>query len=277
MKKIIIPIDFSEHSEYALELASNLSKKFGSELLVLHMLELSNMMYSSAAIERHEETVFYLKLAEKKFEKFLKKSYLKGIKVTPVIKHFKVFSEVNAIAKANDASLVIMGSHGSSGFKELIIGSNTEKVIRHSDIPVMVVKNKVNEINFSKMVLITNFDKEMTNAFIQAKSMATLFNSNLKLLYVNTPTDRFLSSTELDSKMSKFFDNVEWHTDRKDDVVCVSDYTIEQGVISYIKEHQTNLIIIPTHGRKGLNHFFSGSIAEDIVNHSNNLIMSLKI
>ena len=152
MKKIIIPVDFSEHSEYALEAAAQLAKKFDSELYVLHMLELSNMMYSSSVNDQFEEVAFYLKLAEKKFDKFLDKPYLKGIKITPIVKHFKVFGEVNEVAATHQADLVVMGSHGSSGFKEFMIGSNAEKVIRNAEIPVLVVKEQLNSVDFSKMV-----------------------------------------------------------------------------------------------------------------------------
>ncbi len=277
MKKIIIPVDFSEHSEYALEAAAHLAKKFGSELFVLHMLELSNMMYSSSVNDQFEEVAFYLKLAEQKFDKFLDKPYLNDIKITPIVKHFKVFSEVNEVAEEHQADLVVMGSHGSSGFKEFMIGSNAEKVIRNAEIPVLIVKERLNSVDFSKIVFLTNFEKEMTNAFLHAKEIASKFDTNLKLLNVNIPTSQFKSTVELDDTMSKFFDNAEWHTDRKKDVVCVSDYTVEQGVLNYTKTNPTDLVIIPTHGRKGISHFLSGSIAEDIVNHSQSLIMTIKI
>ena len=72
MKKIIVPVDFSEHSEYALEAAASLAQKFDSELIVLHMLELSNAIMSSTSNSlSQEETIYYLKIAEQKFESFL--------------------------------------------------------------------------------------------------------------------------------------------------------------------------------------------------------------
>ena len=194
MKKIIIPVDFSEHSEYALEAAAQLAKKFDSELYVLHMLELSNMMYSSSVNDQFEEVAFYLKLAEKKFDKFLDKPYLKGIKITPIVKHFKVFGEVNEVAATHQADLVVMGSHGSSGFKEFMIGSNAEKVIRNAEIPVLIVKEQLNSVDFSKILFLTNFDKEMTNAFLHAKKIAAKFDTNLKLLNINIPTNQFKST-----------------------------------------------------------------------------------
>ena len=138
MKKIIVPVDFSEYSEFALEAAASLAQKFGSELIVLHMLELSNAIISSANETLNQEAVFYLKLAEQKFDTFLDKPYLKNIKVTPVVKHFKVWSEVNDVALEHNADLIVMGSQGSSGIKEVLIGSNTEKVVRYANIPVLV-------------------------------------------------------------------------------------------------------------------------------------------
>ena len=139
MKKIIVPIDFSEHSEYALETAASIAKKHNSELIVLHMLELSNAVYTASRSSIGEEAVFYLKLAEQKMSKFLDRPFLEGLEITPVIKHFKVFKEINEIVDEQQIDLIVMGSHGASGVKEVIIGSNAEKVVRHSTIPVLIV------------------------------------------------------------------------------------------------------------------------------------------
>ena len=76
MKKIIVPVDFSEHSEFALETAAILAKKHNAEIVALHMLELSNAILTST--ETSTETLFFLKLAEKRFEDFLSKDYLNG-------------------------------------------------------------------------------------------------------------------------------------------------------------------------------------------------------
>ena len=60
-----------------------------------------------------------------------------------------MFSEVNDVAqKSTNADLIIMGSHGASGIKELLIGSNTERVVRNANIPVLIVKNDLNAVNF---------------------------------------------------------------------------------------------------------------------------------
>ncbi|MGB5554972.1 MAG: universal stress protein, partial [Flavobacteriaceae bacterium] len=103
MKKIIVPVDFSEQSENALKVAVSLAKKHGSEILALHMLELNQAMITSSEGFHPEQTVFLIKLAEKRFNDFLEKPYLKGVSVTPIIKHYKVFSEVNEVALEHKA------------------------------------------------------------------------------------------------------------------------------------------------------------------------------
>ncbi|MEJ2585870.1 MAG: universal stress protein, partial [Robiginitalea sp.] len=119
MKTIIVPVDFSQQSEYALEVASSLAKKHKAEIIVLHMLELNYAMISSSEAYHPEQTVFLLKSAEKRLAEFLKKDFLKDVKVTPVIKHYKVFSEVNEVAKKHNADLIVMGSHGTDGLEEI--------------------------------------------------------------------------------------------------------------------------------------------------------------
>ena len=115
MKTIIVPVDFSQQSEYALEVASSWAKRHGSEIIVLHMLELNYAMISSSEAYHPEQTVFLLKVAEKRLGEFLQKDYLKDLTVTPVIKHYKVFSEVNEVAEIHNAHFIVMGSQGTEG------------------------------------------------------------------------------------------------------------------------------------------------------------------
>ena len=92
MKRIIVPIDFSVYSENALKSAAYLAKKYDAEILAVHMLELSNAIVSRSESYAQEETLFLYKLAENRFNEFLDKSYLEGLSITPIIKHFKIFS-----------------------------------------------------------------------------------------------------------------------------------------------------------------------------------------
>ncbi len=277
MKKIIVPIDFSEHSEYALLAAAKLAKKNGAEVLALHMLEMSDVLLTKSDSEQQQKAMFFLKLVEQKFETFLDKPYLKDVRVKPIIKHFKVFSELNNVAKEHNADLIVMGSHGASGVKEFFVGSNTERVVRYADVPVLVIKNKISNIDFGTVVFVTNFDESCVKSYLKAVKMFDVLGTKLKLLYVNLPNELFRSSVEIENKIAAFLMNADGNLDKLNDVAYQADYTVEQGVINYSNKVGADLIAISTHGRTGISHFFAGSIGEDLVNHSSLPVITFKI
>ncbi|WP_411894561.1 universal stress protein [Winogradskyella sp. A2] len=277
MKRIIVPIDFSEQSEFALEAAANLAQKYGSELIVLHMLELSNAILTTNGTTINDEAVFYLKLAEQKFDTFLDKPYLEGIKVTRIVKHFKVFSEVNEVANEHQANLIVMGSHGASGVKEVLIGSNTEKVVRNSDIPVLVIKHNPILLDFENAVFASDFSDDAIKPYLNAKVTFDKLGAKMHLVYVNSPDGNFRSSAEIDKKVSLFLKKADGDLSNISNVNIVSDYSIEKGILNFASIIGADLIAVATHGRKGLAHFFEGSISEDIANHSTLPVMTFKI
>lgn len=277
MKKIIVPIDFSEYSEYALETAVMLAKKNNAEILALHMLEMSEAILTRTGTDTQMETLFFLQLAEKKFDEFLKKDYLKGIKITPIVKHFKVFSEVNEVAAEYGADLIVMGSHGASGIKEFLIGSNTEKVVRYSNIPVLIIKHNPILIDFEHVVFACDFLDEAIKPYINACKLFRKLDSKLHLVYVNLPNESFRSTVEMEARVIGFLKKAEGNLDHLSDVKYISDYTIEQGILNYANVIGADLIALATHGRTGLAHLLEGSITENVANHSVLPVMTFKI
>lgn len=273
MKTIIVPLDFSEQAENALKVAASLAHKHNSEIIALHMLELNEAIISSTEGFYQEHTVFLLKLAEKRMGEFLDKPYLKGISVTPIIKHFKVFGELNEVAEKHNADLVVMGSHGTDGLKEIFIGSNAEKVVRNSEIPVLVIKEEMKDFKVEDFVFASDFQTENVAAFHSARDFAKKLNARMHLVYVNTPGDDFLSTKDIYKRVSAFLNDAKAGME----VEIYNDYNVERGVLNYSEDVNADVIGIPTHGRKGLSHFFMGSIGEDIANHSSIPVITFRI
>ena len=277
MKKIIVPIDFSKHSEYALKAAALLAKKNNATIYALHMLDLQELSLTESENNQQEKAIYFLKLAEKKFKDFLVKEYLEGVKVVPIIKHFKVFSEINAIGEKVKADIIIMGSHGVSGLKEFFVGSNTEKVVRFADLPVLIIKNEITNTDFADIVVATDFSEEGIPAFKSMLKLVDFLNARKHILYVNLPNEEFKTTSEMASMANNFLMKVEGNTDRMINVHFVCDRTIEKGILNFSNTVGADLISVSTHGRKGLSHIFAGSIAEDIANHSTLPILTIKI
>lgn len=276
MKTILVPIDFSEHSEYALEVAANIAKDNNASIVVLHMLGLTHAFLTQDEEADVFNAMYYMKLAKKKFEEFLDKPYLKGIEITETIRNYKVFTEINEVAEEFEADLIVMGSHGVNGFSDIFIGSNTEKVVRTSSIPVLVIKDRLEQFNIKKAVFVTNLSEESVAAYVKARDFLLNFDCKLELLFIKMP-EFFQSTGEMNEKYTKFLDTTELNELDPPEIKYYSDYSLESGVFSYCNTHDVDIIIIPTHGRRGLSHFFYGSYGEDIANHSKIPVITIKI
>ncbi|TXE06722.1 universal stress protein [Gelidibacter salicanalis] len=274
MKKILVPTDFSEQAENALKVAAQLAKKHGSEIFILHMLELPmqevDMMNTASPLP---EAMFFVKLAQQKFEDLLSRDYLKGIVVHDIVKNYPSFSSIIDTCHEHNVDLIVMGSHGASGLKEMFIGSNTEKVVRTSDIPVMVIKNEHAEFSVDRFVFASDFNKDNRETYKQATDIAKLFGAKMYLVMVNT-ANSFTPTAIANSRIQDFIKG----SDFKDYTTHIyNDESVEMGILNFSKEIDADLIGISTHGRQGIAHFFNGSISEDLVNHAKRPVITFKI
>jgi nucleotide-binding universal stress UspA family protein len=274
MKKILVPVDFSEPSANALQVAAKIAKQQQAEIVVLHMLGLSEAVMTKNETQEFEEAKFYMELAKKRFQTFLDKPYLRGIKIKKIVQNYKVFKELNKVSKEQNVDLIVMGSHGTSGFNEYFGGSNTAKVVRTSDVPVLIIKAPSPNFDIKRVLFACSFNDDSVLAFKNVEAFAQRFSARLSLLYINTPYDDFLSTSEAEARISDFLVKA---GEKVRKVEIYNDYSVEKGLQNYAIGKNVDILAIPTHGRKGLSHFFLGSIGEDVANHANLPVMTFKI
>lgn len=281
MKKILVPTDFSKYADNALMVASKIAKKTGSEIFLIHMLELPNnvgfgvdtMDSGSAKGASIPEVAFFLEKVHEKFVEIKKSSFLKGISVTEVVQFEKTFSGILKFSKAQNIDLIVMGSHGvSSNVEELIIGSNTEKVVRLSEIPVLVIKNNQPDFSISNAVFASDFSEETKPAFKKALNFLENFDSKLHLVTICTPS-KFQTSANAEKKVADFIASFDF---KKYDVNVYNDTSIEKGILNFTNKINGDLIIICTNKRTGLSRFFNGNISEDIINHAGKAVITFR-
>lgn len=276
MKKILVPTDFSEQADKALYVAAQLAKKHKSEIFLLHMLELPMGLADPARKGGNlPESLYFMKMANKRFKEVLDKPFLKGIKVIEMIQFQQTFEGINQAAQKYKVNMIVMGSHGATGFKEVFIGSNTEKVVRTSTVPVLVIKSKYDPFQIKNFVFASDFSPEITGAFKQAVLFARKNKANLHLLLVNTPSHFY--TTENASRLISDF--VKSAKPRLAGITThiYNDVSVESGILNFANSINADLIGMGTHGRKGLAHFLNGSISEDMVNHSHLPVITFKI
>ena len=274
MKRILVPTDFSEHAEYALRVAAQIAKQNNSEIILLHMLELPHQA-GDAMGSGHQipEIMFYKNKAISNLEELMDVDYLEGINVSEIIQFQKAFDGILAVSKKNNVDLVVMGSHGTSGFQEMLIGSNTEKVVRFSEAPVLVIKNRKDNFKAGNFVFASDFSEEIKKPFKQLVDFAKSFNSTLSLVMINTPNSfkptHVAEKTMHDFMLAFNYPNYSLH--------IYNDVNVEKGILNFANSTNADLIGMCTHGRTGFAHFFNGSIEENIANHSTRPLITFKI
>lgn len=276
MNKILVPTDFSEQAENALKVAAQLAKKHDCEIHLLHILDLPLHQIdpvNTVNFSSEPEALFFMKLAKQKFDDLLNRDYLKGLSVVDSIDFTEIYTGISKQCEKHNIDLIIMGSNGTSGIEEILIGSNTEKVVRNSETPVLVIKRPHDEFNINNIVFASDFAEESIPAVQKTLDFAKLWNAKIHLLLVNTP-NHFITTKASDERIKKFTKNL-----NPDDftVTIYNDNTIEKGIINYSYSIDADLISMSTRGRKGISHFFNGSISEDLVNHAMRPVITFKI
>lgn len=275
MKKILVPTDFSDHAEYALKVAAQIARDNDGEIFLLHMLELPT--HGNDAVGTDSETpeiMFFIKKVHERFDEVKSADYLEGLTVTEAVQFDKAFDGIIKTTQKHNIDLIVMGSHGASGFHEMFIGSNTEKVVRTSNVPVLVIKKEEGDFNPEKFVFASDFSAEIKKPFAQAVDFANSFKAKLHLLYVNTPND-FRSTHAAEKTMHDFAAG--FTMDHGYTAHVYNDINIEKGILHFANSINANLVGMCTHGRKGLSHFLNGSVSEDLVNHAVRPVITFKI
>ena len=278
MKKIIVPVDFSNLSSDALDFAIEFNTLVKGEILLLHVLELPNYSFNIAGeVAQSRPEDFYngqvIKAAHDRLQQWADKVVEAGQKVAIRMKHGNPYQNISAEIVEEKAHWIVMGSTGASGLSEVFLGSNTERVIRHSDCPVITIKGQTQIADMKNIVFASDLSDEQNWVAYKAKDVQELFNLNMHIVKVKTPHN-FLTEKAAMEQLTAFskrnyFENSTLNT-------IEGDYP-DEGIIAFAEQVNAGLVIIGTHGKTGLAHIFGGSRAEDLANHSKIPVMTFKL
>ncbi|MGC1241488.1 MAG: universal stress protein [Chryseosolibacter sp.] len=272
MKKILVPTDFSPAAQIATDVASSICKKEDAQLILLHIIELPSSDSFNATgevltLDNWEERIFSMKLIEstkQKLERLTGDLKAKGVNAISEIRLGNPFFGIRNFITGENIDLVVMGTAGHSKLEEMIIGSNTEKVVRHSKCPVLTVHNTAVKKDFKNIVYATNLsadEEAFAKVVINTREM---YNGTIHLVRINTPLN-----FETDVKVKRDMETFARKIGLKNYTInTFNHYQEEEGIIHFAKNIDADLIALSTHGRTGFAHVLAGSIAEDVANNS---------
>lgn len=276
MKKILVPTDFSKFALNAAKMAASIAKKFDARIYFLHVVSMPQ--YATGIIPGQSgqdiaEGLFILKKVKMDFQELLSQDFLKGINVATAIQYDGVYESVVSQAEKHDIDLIVMGTHGSSGYvNDFFVGSNTDKIVRLSETPVLTIRDNVPNPKFDKLVFASDFGDGVRNSFRRIAEVADKLESQVDLVRIITRDDFYFSGPMLDA-MDLFakeqgLKNYNCHV--------YAAETVQLGINEFAQRVNADMVTTITHGRRGLARLFNGSVTNDIMKSSPLPVLSIR-
>jgi universal stress protein A len=146
IKSILVPIDFSPPSKQALAYAAPFAEHFGAKLTLMHVVELAAMPDFAKSFPLSMENDKLMALSKRRLESVIREQAIgpKLIEKT-LVDYGRSYQMIVDAARTLKVDLIIISTHGYTGLKRAVLGSTTERVVRHAPCPVFVVREHEHE------------------------------------------------------------------------------------------------------------------------------------
>jgi len=284
MKLILVPTDFSAPADHAVEAAAQLAQKQCATVHLIHSVDVpdtwqdarfSNAVLATKPLKQQQDLYPEIRArvgeARQMLENRSQRLARKKVKVTYHVAANVAWQDITTIARDLKADLIIMGTHGAGAMKEALMGSNTQRVVRLADVPVLTLRDALPKRIANVALLLDPLEPGLEKTIHGLLRPLEGQRTRLHLVRVNTPNGFQDTDTSLE-QLHKLV--------RKLEPTCLvhvcDHYSVAEGAVAFARREGMDLIALPTHGRQGLRAMLNASVAETIVNHSPVPVLTMK-
>jgi nucleotide-binding universal stress UspA family protein len=262
IKNILVPTDFSEVANSAVNVAAEIARKSGATLHLLNIVHVPVIDPYTPAQTISNITDTGKDEAQKNLAKL--SNELEGVNSEIYVKAGFAIDEILGFATANDVDLIVMGTTGSSGVEEVLLGSNAAGVVEKSKIPVLCIPDEMEKFAAKDIVYASDLEKNDIAVINKLLDVAKVFNSNFHILHVHNdemhfthdnPEDIFRAVKDQTGYPSLSYHQVEAENTRA---------TIEE----FIEKMPCDILAMAKHHRSFFDKLFHSSLTKKMVNHS---------
>lgn len=263
MKKILVPTDFSDCANHAIDVAKSISIKSGAELLILHleevMPEVAHVLHQTAA----EDNPHHVGHARYQLQRVVDTFENDGVKAKGIFVPNDGRESIEDYIKPYEIDFMVMGSHGAKGIREAIIGSKTQKVIRKSSVPVLVIKKPIKNFFPKRILFASTFREDVHKPLKEVVAFAKFWKAELDLVFLNLLA-HLIEEHEAKRIMAKQMESCP-------DVAFtlnISETNDEEwGISKFARLIKSDVIAVVYDTHTGFNRLFNSSVAEKLINH----------
>lgn len=273
IKKILLLTDFSEISGYAEDFAVDLAKKLQFSTDIMHLI---NTPFDWEKIPVEKENLYpeikaKVSVAKTRLNSLVKKFEANDLSARSVLVYGIDSDNVSSHVESHGIDMIIMGSHGTSGKKSGILGSNTIKMLKSTRVPVMIIPCATPVSALKKILFPSTFESDQTTPYHFIREFASALGATVHLLYVNTPYE-FKDIIGFETMVGNF--GISGQSGIQ--VHHIDAYNEEAGIHLFSTRNEINMICIATHSGH-LNAFFTTSLTESLLQRVELPLLSIRL
>ena len=266
--KILIPTDFSDYSRAAFQYGISLATKFGSNIILLHVIE---PPYNFATTM--ENTLEKLKEnANDELKEWAEKGIReKKVTVDTVLETGMTISSILDSVREKDIDLVIMGSKGETGFAKILFGSVATDIMLHSTVPVLTVPVEMDSFEMNSILFTTDLREKDFESLKEVVKLAKSFNSNIDVLHIAEKNEfedelRFTGFREMTKEKIDFSD-IEFNRHENENAL--------EGINEYLNSQSFSLIVMTRYKKSVIGKLLGKRHTDKIGSYTNKPVLVL--
>ncbi|MEA5405364.1 universal stress protein [Arcicella sp. DC2W] len=265
MKTILFPTDFSDNAKHAAQYAGMLARLFNAKIVLLNVYSIPTISEYQLPSEIEDFIVRNRKEAELNLQHFtvhfIEKTGLASERITQRVEYGLATDKIITIANQIKADLIVMGTQGASNIFERWLGTHTQEVMKKANCPVWVVPAG-SPINYPQNLLYAaDFQGDEIAAIEKLLTITKPLGIKCKVVHVH---DYF--EPNIGHAIQEMTNLLEDKFEKEDLAVkCINRAEIIEGLETYIKNHQPDVIVLATHDKSLLDKFFNDSVTKHFV------------
>jgi nucleotide-binding universal stress UspA family protein len=278
LRKILCPVDFSEGATTALSIAVRLANDNNAELVVAHVFQMPTPLAMREPMLPPDVLSSIAEDTKERLEMVLASARdLGGKRVTSVYETGTPWVEiVDLLDRDSTFDLVVMGTHGRTGVSRMLLGSVTEKVVRHAPCSVLTMRSDATAASFGKILCAVDFSDASEIAMdmaatMRAKAITLLHTIEMSMPYAADPLPPFYlgdlkerAEEELEREAAQLHRLAEVPIER-----VMREGRAQHEITKLLDDDPTfDLVVVGSHGRTGIKRALIGSVAEAVVRHA---------
>ncbi len=279
MKKILVPVDFSDHTETVCKFALEIAKKAGGEIRLFHAyfdyviiasssfpysVDTSEMFNQEMMVKIREEAKADLQKLEDKLVNDLSNQNIRNVRVVYTLTGGIPEDEILNTAETYDPDIIVMGTRGK-GNKDILTGKVTSKVVKNAKCRILTVPINAKYSGFENMLYATNLANEDEKDLRRLFELLITYRPIIHCVHINIDNGKFADEEQMNSLKAYFEDEI---NEGRLIFKVIDNVDFLEGINTYVNDNQIDIISVVHHRKGFLKRLFTKDHTRELLFHS---------